>query len=69
MGWLLWFARFQDLSSMAKAAEKFRREMDAMREELQGPKADPVRLESQQKLLTAVSPRKLISCNALIGRD
>ncbi|KAE8886600.1 hypothetical protein PF005_g1846 [Phytophthora fragariae] len=30
-----------DLSSMAEAAEKFRREMDAMKEELQGPKADP----------------------------
>ncbi|ETK96511.1 hypothetical protein F441_00829 [Phytophthora nicotianae CJ01A1] len=30
-----------DLSSMAEAAEKFRREMDAMREELQGPKIDP----------------------------
>lgn len=27
---------------MAEAAEKFRREMDAMREELQGPKIDPV---------------------------
>ncbi|KAH7476397.1 GRB10-interacting GYF protein 2 [Phytophthora ramorum] len=30
-----------DLSSMAEAAEKFRREMNAMREELQGPKVDP----------------------------
>ncbi|CAI5744038.1 unnamed protein product [Peronospora destructor] len=30
-----------DLSSMAEAAEKFRREMDAMRDELQGPKIDP----------------------------
>ncbi|KAF4324546.1 hypothetical protein BBO99_00001732 [Phytophthora kernoviae] len=30
-----------DLSSMAEAAEKFRREMDAMREELEGPKPTP----------------------------
>ncbi|CAI5700857.1 hypothetical protein KXD40_005775 [Peronospora effusa] len=30
-----------DLSSMSEAAEKFRREMDAMRDELQGPKIDP----------------------------
>ncbi|KAG7401207.1 hypothetical protein PHYBOEH_002391 [Phytophthora boehmeriae] len=30
-----------DLSSMAEAAEKFRREMDAMREELEGPKPNP----------------------------
>ncbi|POM70902.1 Hypothetical protein PHPALM_12603, partial [Phytophthora palmivora] len=30
-----------DLSSMAEAAEKFRREMDAMREELKGPTIDP----------------------------
>jgi hypothetical protein len=27
---------------MAVAAEKFRREMDAMRDELTGPKVDPV---------------------------
>lgn len=30
-----------DLSSMAEAAEKFRHEMNAMREELEGPKVDP----------------------------
>ncbi|CAI5732769.1 unnamed protein product [Hyaloperonospora brassicae] len=30
-----------DLSSMAEAAELFRREMDAMRDELQGPRVDP----------------------------
>uniref|UniRef100_A0AAV1T9K9 GYF domain-containing protein n=1 Tax=Peronospora matthiolae TaxID=2874970 RepID=A0AAV1T9K9_9STRA len=30
-----------DLTSMAEAAEIFRREMDAMRDELQGPKVDP----------------------------
>ena len=28
---------------MAEAAELFRREMDAMRDELQGPRVDPVR--------------------------
>jgi hypothetical protein len=29
---------------MADAAEKFRREMDAMREQLNGPTTEPVRL-------------------------
>ena len=38
---------------MAEAAEKFRREMDAMRDELQGPKIDPVRFESWYVLLCA----------------
>ena len=35
---------------MAEAAEIFRREMDAMRDELQGPKVDPVSVAAMSKL-------------------